>query len=849
MILLKKTLRLGIVIFVAVSFWGAHSVYATVYTGPTGITYSDFHDGGITPAGFKDILVRCPEPSVGGVNSLKDGTIFGHGHSCNNFEPWRMQDNMGVNGNNNDEQIADGHYCIYINGGDPNSCTHGEFDVIDGLLIIGEPACTVDCFSNVLFLPGLESSRLYKQRSIIGEDQLWEPNTKSDVEDLYLNPDGTPMNPNIYTRDIIKETNTPFPTGPGGQNIYKSFVDTMDQLVADSKINSWKSYAYDWRQSVDDIVNNGTNYQDDKVSLIDTLQSLVGSASKNGKVTIVAHSNGGLLAKALLQKLQDDKDAGVNNLIDNVNVLILVAVPEIGTAKAVPAILHGYDQRILSGWLLDEIHARELGRNMLGAYGLLPSREYINHVSASPATFVDNSIPSGITTDMVQAFGSAIDSYDEYKDFLFGNEGRTNPLIGETNLPINLSSSLFTQAENLHDNIDAWTPPEDMRVIEVAGWGLDTVVSMEYYPKSVSCPPGAVTCPPYIMDERPRFTADGDGTVVVPSAHYTNFLSNAEKYWVNLLKINKDKFFLAIDSEHKNIFETQTILEFISSIVQKTTIIDNYLSTTTPIDSENRFRISIHSPVTLEAYAGDDHTGKVCPLDSDFCYIEENITNSSYMEFGEGKYLNLSENGLQNIKIKGTDTGTFTFNIDEFQGDNYITGTTFKDIPVTPNTKVSIDIQNDLTTLSPMQIDKDGDGDIDIVLNPQLGGIVTPHPFNGFLQPINDTTYQTNQKLSVFKAGSTIPVKFQLKKTDGTILQTNTPPIFLSPKIIFSMSASIDEAVYSLPATTGNTFKWDSESQQYIYNWSTKGFEPGKEYKLSVQLDDGGTYSVVVGLK
>ena len=329
----------------------------------------------------------------------------------------------------------------------------------------------------MLFLPGIEASRLCKQKTVLGipaEDQLWEPNSNSDIEDLYLNTDGTSKIPNIYTRDIIKETNTPFPAGSAGQNIYKSFSDTMNQLVVDQKINTWKEYAYDWRQDVQDIVDNGTKYQDSNMSLTDTLQSLV-TSSKNGKVTIVAHSNGGLLAKALLKKLQDDKIAGVNNLIDSEDVLILIAAPEIGTAKAIPAIMHGYDQSILGGWLMDEIHARELGRNMISAFGLLPSKEYINRVSASPVTFVDTLIPSNVTTKLIQTFGSAIDSYLEYKSFLFGGEGRINPAINETNLPISLSQSLFTQAENLHNKIDTFIPPVSMRVIEVAGWGLDTV--------------------------------------------------------------------------------------------------------------------------------------------------------------------------------------------------------------------------------------------------------------------------------------------------------------------------------------------------------------------------------------
>ena len=43
-------------------------------------------------------------------------------------------------------------------------------------------------YSSVLFLPGLEASRLYKNRGVICdincEDQLWEPNAPSDVSDL-----------------------------------------------------------------------------------------------------------------------------------------------------------------------------------------------------------------------------------------------------------------------------------------------------------------------------------------------------------------------------------------------------------------------------------------------------------------------------------------------------------------------------------------------------------------------------------------------------------------------------------------------------------------------------------------
>ncbi|MEJ0001929.1 MAG: alpha/beta hydrolase [bacterium] len=565
------------------------------------------------------------------------------------------------------------------------------------------PGCTVDCFSSVLFLPGLEASRLYDKRSDGSEDQLWEPNANSDVEDLYLNPDGTSINPGIYTRDIID-------AGQGLVNVYKSFIQDMDQLVSEQIIHEWQPFAYDWRQSPDDVVvTPQKNANGETKSLIDILRSLAES-SKSKKVTIVTHSNGGLVAKALLKKLQDDKAAGTSDLIDKVDVLIMVAAPQIGTASAVPAIVHGYDQKIVSGLLMDDAHARELGRNMPGAYGLLPSAEYLNHVNASPVTFVDNAIPSNVTTKLVQAFGSALDSYAEYKNFLFGAEGRTNPPAIQTDLPISLSQNLFAKAENLHQSIDIWTPPASLRVIELAGWGVDTVASFEYYP---ICNAITNTC---ILDERPRFTIDGDKTVVVPSAQYMD----GEKYWVNLPLNNKG---LRKNRDHSSILEVDSILDFISKTIQDLDTDSPYITTTVPQYSGDLLRVSVHSPVSLDAYDADgNHTGKICPSGPDSCYVEENIPNSSYLEFGEGKYLNVPEDSVQSIKLHGTGIGTFTYISQKVTPDGTSTTASFTGIPVTTATQAEVMING--TSTPTIKLDTNGDGHIDKTISPD--GAATP---------------------------------------------------------------------------------------------------------------------------
>ena len=121
--------------------------------------------------------------------------------------------------------------------------------------------------------------------------------------------------------------------------------------------------------------------------------------------------------------------------------------------------------------------------------------------------------------------------------------------------------------------------------------------------------------------------------------------------------------------------------------------------------------------------------------------------------------------------------------------------------------------------------------------------------FDSFLQPINDTAHDTGLATSIFKGGSTVPAKFQLKKADGTVVQTATPPQWLIPAKGSPTSAAVDENVYTDPASSGSTYRWDTTGQQYIYNWSTKGLAIGYYHRIGVQLDDGQTYYVNVGLK
>jgi hypothetical protein len=125
--------------------------------------------------------------------------------------------------------------------------------------------------------------------------------------------------------------------------------------------------------------------------------------------------------------------------------------------------------------------------------------------------------------------------------------------------------------------------------------------------------------------------------------------------------------------------------------------------------------------------------------------------------------------------------------------------------------------------------------------------------FSGFLQPVNDTGRPqicgTVCVASVFKGGSTIPVKFQLRNSAGAPIQSATLPQWVVPKQGSLTTLGVDEELYTDPSTSGSTFRWDATAQQYIYNWGTKGVKIGYFWKIGVKLDDGNTYIVDVALR
>jgi hypothetical protein len=134
------------------------------------------------------------------------------------------------------------------------------------------------------------------------------------------------------------------------------------------------------------------------------------------------------------------------------------------------------------------------------------------------------------------------------------------------------------------------------------------------------------------------------------------------------------------------------------------------------------------------------------------------------------------------------------------------------------------------------------------------GNVFVQYRFDGFLQPINDTAHMQTCgspcPLSVFKAGSTVPVKFVLKDVNGNVIVPGTGatmPVWMMPQDLGTSTAPIDESTYTDTPTPGDLFTWDGS--QYHFNWKTTGFKAGHIYFIGAILDDGEVITVNIGLK
>jgi len=109
-----------------------------------------------------------------------------------------------------------------------------------------------------------------------------------------------------------------------------------------------------------------------------------------------------------------------------------------------------------------------------------------------------------------------------------------------------------------------------------------------------------------------------------------------------------------------------------------------------------------------------------------------------------------------------------------------------------------------------------------------------------FLDPINANGS------SIFKTGSTVPVKFKLQGASAGI--KNLVAHLSVAKVSSGIEGTSVEAVSTSAADAGNVFRFDPSCNQYVFNLSTKSLATGT-WSLRVDLVDDVTHQVHVSLR
>ncbi len=100
---------------------------------------------------------------------------------------------------------------------------------------------------------------------------------------------------------------------------------------------------------------------------------------------------------------------------------------------------------------------------------------------------------------------------------------------------------------------------------------------------------------------------------------------------------------------------------------------------------------------------------------------------------------------------------------------------------------------------------------------------------------------------SVFKSGSTVPVKFRIVDANGNNVSTAVVNLTYQ-KITDNILGTIEEPFSTSAADSGNTFRYDDTDNLYIFNLGTSNMDKGT-YQLNINLDDGTVHTVCISIR
>jgi len=294
----------------------------------------------------------------------------------------------------------------------------------------------------VVFIPGIVGSRL--SRAANGKEvwpdvasMLMSPSDDY-LDDLALASDGSQVSGREMAASSVIDKESVL-------GISASFYGNILQaLVADGYSSGTTLFAfpYDWRLDIKHAA----------AALADTIAA-ARAASPDGKISIVAHSMGGLIAKEYLGGLTD---------VSFVDKLVLLGAPQLGSPSAFKYLNYGdnlgFQIPIVNLDILNHGEVKKIAQNMPSIYDLLPSRMYVQDNGGYVQDFRNGS--------------SAVLGFDAMDQLMLANPADHR------------NAGLLAAADVLHGALDA-APVNAPSIYNIAGCAEPTVSGYRIYDNGV----------------------------------------------------------------------------------------------------------------------------------------------------------------------------------------------------------------------------------------------------------------------------------------------------------------------------------------------------------------------------
>lgn len=527
----------------------------------------------------------------------------------------------------------------------------------------------------VLIVPGVLGTEFSDGQSLIWLDihKLVSSDDKF-LDQLSFSSQILPLSTSLSSTEVIRQID---PLGNFKKFDYtQGLIDELTKQgysVNADAVQRLYLFAYDWRYGVTTPDASGKN---NTQKLAEKIQSILQETHAQ-KVDIVAHSTGGLLVKKYVMD---------NPTTHSIDKAVFVGVPELGAPKATKVLFQGDDFDIPG---LDPLEMKKISRNMPVVYDLAPSQSYFN---------VKGSWVKNITVFDRKATTQDL-GYAEVRSML-----HTDGVLNDT---------AWNNANNLHTTAFDYF---DMRTV---GVNVFNIVGCKSSTPGTVVRTGTDQLTGFKVEYGPTELTTGDSTVPFESANAT-LVDNAQTFY--LPKADHSTMFTSDGSRQEivNILSGSALST--GRIITKNDLLQNH-----SLCELKGKRIIFHSPVNVEA---TDASGNYIGMLPDGT-VTNTIPGASLEVVNGHKYLYLPQgDGEQyNVHFIGTDTGTYTLQVEDIDDSKVVKTTSFIDQPVTTKVQGSIDI----TTNVAVHEDINGDGIFETDLIPS--GVVSVDSVGDILPP------------------------------------------------------------------------------------------------------------------